>query len=53
LIVALCRQKAPPRQGADFRAAKAFEQLDAPVQMFGAGRGGADQDQLRRVWRVA
>jgi hypothetical protein len=45
--------KAPPRQGADFRATQTFEQLDAPVQMFGAGRSGADQDQLRRVCGMA
>jgi len=36
LIVALCLQKAPPRQRAHCRAAKAFEQFDTPIGMFGA-----------------
>jgi hypothetical protein len=53
LIVALCLQKAPPRQRAHFRAAETFEQFDTPVQMLGSGRGSADQDQLRRMCRMS
>ena len=53
LIVALHLQKAAPRQRADFRAAEAFEQLDAPLEMVAAGGRGADQDQLRRMRRMA
>jgi hypothetical protein len=46
-------QEAAPRQGADFRAPKSLEQFDAPVQIFGARRCSADEDQFRWVGRVS
>ena len=41
------------RKGADFRAAKAFEQGHAPVSMGVSGGFGADEHELGGVGRMA
>ena len=46
-------QETPPRQRADFGPAKALEQLDAPLRIGAADRLGADQNEFRRVIRMA
>ena len=51
--MALDLQEPAARQGADFRAAKAFEQRHAPVSMRASGGLGADQHQLGGVGRMA
>ena len=51
--VALNLQEPAPRQRADFRAAEALEQLDAPLAMRATGGRGRDQHQFGGMSRMA
>jgi hypothetical protein len=51
--VTLNLEESAAREGADFRAAKASEQLDAPVPVRTAGGLGADEHELGWMGRMA